>query len=459
MKLRLIALFLIFILTLTNAEGYSGIEDAYKIDLSIYASGVGGAYNEGGYSLYLVPGQALISYLCGITSSDPPCNRVPVADAGYDQTVHVGSVVTLDGSVSSDPDGNVPLSYKWSIISRPDGSTASLSGSSIVNPEFIPDIGGDYVVQLVVKDSLGAVSSPDTVKISTANSAPISDAGPDRSVIVIGTEIPLDGSQSYDIDGDPITYLWTFVSKPAGSSASLAGADTTSPAFVADMQGTYEIQLVVSDRWAQSSPDTVTVSFENLKPVADAGTSRSVVIGETAALDGSGCSDANGDTLTYSWTLISVPEGSTSVIDNPATEKTTFVPDSSGSYVVQLIVNDGIMDSDPDTIQVQAVTGETEVISAAQSLETTIASFNPDVFKNDNMQNTFLNKLNAVIENIEQGNYADASGQLQNDILAKIDGCTNSGAPDKNDWIKVCGSQEVIYPYILDLIAKVNSLL
>jgi hypothetical protein len=50
-----------------------------------------------------------------------------------------------------------------------------------------------------------------------------------------------------------------------------SGGAQVFPSFVADVYGSYVVQLVVSDNWASSAPDTVTVGFENLKPVADAG--------------------------------------------------------------------------------------------------------------------------------------------------------------------------------------------
>lgn len=138
---------------------------------------------------------------------------------------------------------------------------------------------------------------------------------------------------------------------------------------------------------------------------------------------------------------------------------TSFVPDIPGTYVVQLIVNDGFVDSDPSTIQVQAVTLQTIAIGAIQYTESLITLLSPSDFKNPNMKNTLINKLNTVIANIEAGLYADALGQLQNDILGKTDGCANSGSPDKNDWIINCGAQGIVYPSILDVIAKVGALL
>lgn len=395
-----------------------------------------------------------------IVPGGPPlsCNRPPTANAGPDQTVHAGTVVTLDGSASSDPDGDM-LTFAWSFLAVPPGSTAALSNPAAVMPTFTPDRPGDYVVQLVVTDAEGAVSTPDTVTISTTNSRPVAEAGPDRPITVIGTTVCLDGTQSFDPDGDPITYQWSFDSVPVGSNAFLDGANTATPCFVADVHGDYQISLVVTDTFgAASDPDSVTVRFDNVIPVADAGTSQSVLVGETTTLNGSGSSDANGDPLTYRWAFTSVPAGSLATIANPTAAITSFVLDVAGTYTVQLIVNDGIIDSNPATVQIQAVSRQTRVIQDIRNLQDIIASLSPSVFRNVNLRNALINQLNAVIANIEAGNYQDAFGQLQNSILGKTDGCANSGAPDNNDWIRDCASQNLIYPALLEIIDQVRIL-
>lgn len=383
-------------------------------------------------------------------------NIPPIANAGPDQSIHANGLVTLDGSGSSDPDGN-PITYAWSFLSRPSGSSAAFSNPAAVNPTFVADQPGDYVIQLVVTDSLGAVSQPDQVVISTTNSAPIAEAGPDQAITLIGTAVPLDGSQSYDPDGDSITYVWTFAYMPPGSNATLTNANTATPTFLADVYGTYLVRLIVSDPWTENG-DTMSVSFENVQPVANAGTSQSARVGETVTLDGSGSSDANGDPLTFTWAITSFPAGSRATIANPTAMITTFVPDLAGTYVIQLVVNDRLLDSAPSTTQVQAVASPTAPIEATQDVQDSIASLNPGVFKNANMQKTFNNKLNAVIADIEAGNYAVALDKLQNDILGKTDGCANSGVPDNNDWIKDCASQGEVYPLILEVIEILRNL-
>jgi YVTN family beta-propeller protein len=351
----------------------------------------------------------------------------PIANAGLDQTAHMGTLVTLDGSGSSDPNGSLPLSYVWSFVSKPAGSNAALSIPNIVDPTFTPDISGTYVIQLVVTNAAGLSSEPSKVTIGTLNSPPMADAGPDQAVNVIGTVVQLDGSHSYDPDGDPITYQWAIHSKPPGSNASLTGAATAKPNFVADAYGDYSIQLVVTDsHGAASTPAAVTVSSVNVGPVADAGVSQSTIVGQTVTLNGSGSSDANGDPLTYKWSVTSAPSGSQAAISNATAQIASFVPDAPGTFVVQLIVNDGLVDSLPATAQVEAISLQTKVTQDIKNLQKVIADLAPSAFKNPNMQNALLNKLNAVIGSIAAKNYSDALGQLQNDILGKTDGCANT---------------------------------
>lgn len=96
-------------------------------------------------------------------------NRAPVVNAGPDQTVTVGTLVTLDGSKSSDPDGD-PLAFQWRFVSQPEGSTAELTDADKAQAKFTPDVVGEYIIELVVTDPDGATGA-DQVKV-TAREAP-----------------------------------------------------------------------------------------------------------------------------------------------------------------------------------------------------------------------------------------------------------------------------------------------
>lgn len=373
-----------------------------------------------------------------------------VADAGIDQLARRGNVITLDGSRSFSADENVPLTYNWSFVSMPSGVGSLLSDPQSVNPTFLLKKQGNYELQLVVKDCLGIASVPDTVVISTQDTTPVAHAGSDQAIHEVGTRVKLNGSQSYDPDGNALAYQWTFISRPAESVASLDGVYTARSTFMADVPGDYIVQLTVTDGQTQSLPDMVTVSFENVMPVANAGTSMAVKVGETAMLAGDG-TDANGDVLSYRWILSSRPGGSLSEITDSTARVATFVPDRAGAYVAQLVVSDGSFDSEPGAIQIQAYTVNTRAITALLEMETRIAVLDSSAFKNGDMQNSLLNKLNAVIANIEAGKYKNAANQLRNDVLPKM-GDAEPAEWDGVVWITDRSSQRVWYQEAQDIV-------
>src|SRR2546422_351846 len=169
----------------------------------------------------------------GIATSDAPVlvqtvNSAPTANAGIDQTAAIGETVRLDGSASSDRDGN-RLTYTWSFATRPIGSTAAFIGAQSAFATFVPDLPGSYRVRLVVNDGT-ASSAADIVVVSTVNSAPVANAGADQHVVV-GDVARLDGSLSYDADGHLLRYSWMFVSRPPTSVTALDNATAVRPAF------------------------------------------------------------------------------------------------------------------------------------------------------------------------------------------------------------------------------------
>ena len=333
-------------------------------------------------------------------------DSLPVADAGPDQTVHLDDIVLLDGSGSTDVDGS-ELHYHWSFTTVPDGSLAQIADPSAVKTSFDADRLGAYVVQLTVgedddcwksdeedeeddehdhhkngkhhgdsgnHDKSHRTSSArhhhgehhhprhrdhecasDTVVITSEDRKPIAAAGPDRTV-PLNHPITLDGSHSGDPDGTPISdYLWSISTAPAGSLATLTGDASATPGFTADLPGTYVIQLIVKSDGLTSDPDTVVIQTENSKPVADAGPAQQVTQLDVVHLDGSHSSDADHDPLTYRWSLLKKPDGSAAEISPADGVNPSFIADLPGDYVVQLIVNDGTVDSDPATTTVVAV--------------------------------------------------------------------------------------------------------
>jgi hypothetical protein len=201
----------------------------------------------------------------------------------------------------------------------------------------------------------------------------VADAGTPQSVTT-GSVVTLDGSASSDANGDPLAYSWAFTSRPAGSGAALSSATVVNPTFTADLAGSYVLNLVVNDGKVNSAPATVTItaSVANAAPVADAGTPQSVTTGSVVTLDGSASSDANGDPLAYSWAFTSRPDGSGAALSSATVVNPTFTADLAGSYVLNLVVNDGKVNSAPATVTITASGAAPEVTTLSASAGPTV---------------------------------------------------------------------------------------
>ena len=101
------------------------------------------------------------------------------------------------------------------------------------------------------------------------------------------------------------------------------------------------------------------------KPVAVAGTDQTVPVNVLVQLDGSGSASPNGGLLTYQWTLFTKPVGSVSTLNNGTVANPTFIADTVGSYVLRLVVNDGVSDSSISTVTITAVAGNIAPVADA----------------------------------------------------------------------------------------------
>ena len=258
-------------------------------------------------------------------------NAVPIPNAGPDQVVTAtsqsGAFVSLDGSGSSDPDGD-PIALAWV---GPFGTATGLTPTVVLGE-------GTHTVTLGVSD--GTDSATDIVSIQVVNATPSADAGPDQSVTATsqsGASVTLAGSASSDPDGDPITLSWS------GTFGTATGLTPT----VTLPEGTHTVTLTVSDGTA-SATDTVAIQVLNATPSADAGPDQSVTAtsqsGASVTLAGSASSDPDGDPITLSW----------SGTFGTATGLTPTVTLPEGTHTVTLTVSDGTA-SATDTVSIQVL--------------------------------------------------------------------------------------------------------
>lgn len=338
-------------------------------------------------------------------SSDDPVDtdQPPTADAGADQDALVGDTVILDGTGSTDPDGD-SISYTWTFTSQPGGSTlvsTDLSDATVAQPTFDPTHAGSYVLNLTVIANGASDSDTVTVNVEEPNAAPTADAGTDDSAFVDAT-VTLNAGAA-DPDGDALTISWT-MTVPQGSALTdgdLVDAATLTPSFIPDVEGDYILTLTVSDGELTAPDSSVTITAvtqeQNAAPTVDAGAAFSLVLGETATWTAT-ATDLNDDNLTYSWTFVAPLPGNSSLgnadIDGADTLSPSFLPDAAGSYTLELAVDDG-----------EAITTEQIVVTATEPTEplqvnitvnsptdATIA-FSPDTFT--------LNKGAATPESIQ----------------------------------------------------------
>ena len=198
-----------------------------------------------------------------------PGNSQPTANAGTDQNVDEFDVVTLDGSLSADPDTGDILTYTWTQTA---GTSVTLSASNIAQPGFdAPDVTvlntpDSLTFQLTVSD--GTASHSDTVAVTVnniglgVNMPPSADAGPDQRVVK-NTTVNLDGSASDDPDGDVLTYTWL---QTGGQIVGLSDANVAQPSFTAPDAAANAIEMLnfqlTVDDGTDSVTDTVDVTVQ-----------------------------------------------------------------------------------------------------------------------------------------------------------------------------------------------------
>jgi len=284
----------------------------------------------------------------------PPANRAPVANAGSDQDASVGAQVDLQGGTSSDPDGDA-LTFEWRTIASPGGTAVTLTGTTTAEASFTPMEAGVYEFELTVSDGMLAARDTVRVTVTTPNRIPTVDVGADQSITLGATATVV--AQATDPDGDPLTFSWMVQSRPQGSTAALSSTTTATVMITPDLAGDYVLEVTVSDGRGGEATDTVKITAaaqgQNRAPMANAGVNQNATTTIPVTLNGTSSSDPDGDPLTFMWSLVSVPEGSSATIIAANSSIATFTPDVDGTYVVQLMVSDGQLSS-TDTATITA---------------------------------------------------------------------------------------------------------
>lgn len=279
------------------------------------------------------------------------------ASASDDQSIPELSIVTLDASASTASCGSP--SYEWTQIA---GTPVTLYLADPVRPTFVapmvPAGGETLTFQLVVSDGTNT-SEPDVVNVhvTNVNNPPVAQADELCGALAVAEAgiATLDGTHSYDVDGESLTYSWT---QTGGVPVTLNNANEAVATFDTPLVGsageTLFFELTVSDGLDSSKvPVKVCVVNVNHAPVADAGLAQTVAEGAAVALDATGSSDQDGDTLTFAWTQISGP-AVTLTGDDTAAPSFTAPPVGPGgaTLVFRVTVDDGYGGTDDDEVPI-----------------------------------------------------------------------------------------------------------
>jgi hypothetical protein len=202
------------------------------------------------------------------------------------------------------------------------------------------------VENLVIKLLSDSFTSPSMVQASFNGKLYNQDEG----YVFVTTESPLlynNPATQYPYAGGPLVMtdinyckLWV---RPLSELELLIEVDF-------DGDGLYDASVATD--WLVMDDEFID---RNTVPVADAGDDLSSAVGDIAELDGTNSQDADGDLLSYNWSIIEMPDGSNSASLTDSTLAVAhFTADIPGTYTISLLVNDGIDSSAPSTVLVNA---------------------------------------------------------------------------------------------------------
>lgn len=339
-------------------------------------------------------------------------NQPPIVNAGLDQAAMEGQIVHLDGSKSKDPEGD-SLSYHWV---QKSGIPVELSNSTDVQAEFTAPSGiyqnETLTFELVVSDQQFS-SVPDAVNVyisfplpteNVASSAAVTASSEDTGhgqFAVNAVDGVIDGypnddtkewSSFHEKSGAWIQLKWpnaylvdriilydrpniydqilsATLSFNDGSTLQVGPLDNTAGATAYNFPAKVitSVKMTVDQVSSQTSNvglaefEVYGVNFNNLAPVANAGSDQEVSEDQAVTLDGSGSHDPDGNSLTYFWhqsegddiqVILSDPEAV-----NPSFMSPTGLSQNT-ALTFNLTVNDGQLNSLSDSVVITVLASQ-----------------------------------------------------------------------------------------------------
>jgi PKD repeat protein len=284
-------------------------------------------------------------------------NDAPIADAAGDQAVLVNELVTLNGLSSTDPDGHLPLTYSWIQTGGPE---VTLSGNDSPTPTFTaPAMVAVLAFQLIVTDSFGLVSEPDSVLIIVTDSAPGSAQATNDGPTTLGNATTL----SATAEGTNLTYDWNFGDQQTGSG------DIVTHTYA--LEGTYIAVVSVTNTTGGVEIAMTGVTIVNEAPIADAGLDIDVPILTAASLNANASFDPDGHApLTFAWQQIGGTPVRITGASSPAISFTT--PEQTGTLIFRVTVFDSYGKRSSDTVRINVVDAAVSGLTSTSTTPTVL---------------------------------------------------------------------------------------
>ena len=264
------------------------------------------------------------------TATVTVANAGPTADAGGPYTVVQGTVLTVDGSGSSDPDG-VLVSYEWDCDISGGPGFSSPSTSSLFTCTYAAQ--GTYTARLRVTDDDGSSDVGDATVFVT-NQPPVAEAGGPYS----GSQsvaMPVFAFGSTDADGSIVTYEWDCTND---GTWDVTSTSETGDTCMYPNIGSYTIALRVTDDDGAQATDTATALIGNQDPVAAPGGPYAALQGQALTIDGSASADTDGALVDFAWDCDS--SNGVSLTSTGTTSSFGCTYAAVGTYTVTLQVTD-----------------------------------------------------------------------------------------------------------------------
>ena len=312
--------------------------DSTALDTTWTAPPKANAQQDIDLSLTVTDGLASAQHTLDITVN---ANRAPTATVTpTTATVASGGELSLDGSTSSDPDGD-SLTYAWT----QSGAQGNFSDAAVAAPTWQAPVAiGNQTatLTLTVRDTLGLTGTATVTVTVQANADPVVTVSADLVAVAgLGT-VSLTGTAS-DPEDDSLGYSWS-ASPDVGDFADSAALNTTwtAPPKTA-LQQAITLTLTVTDTAENAVTAQVSVTVQaNLAPTVSIAVDSTPVQGSGQVLLTGTARDPDGDDLTYVWTQ-SGAVGTFSATDTPSATWTA-PPKLPGQQTanVTLTVSDGL---------------------------------------------------------------------------------------------------------------------